>query len=245
MEKGISDKDIENIKKILEKEHNREFTWEEATKAMDDIKGLARIMYECASKEIRMQERLKENPKGFHLDDSGQCSICGDFVSKENSWFDEYGIKCMSCQKAINSKIIPASVAKDKESWYSKHELDSYFNIKGPDLKKYIKESFLKERIIPYEGKKAYFQLFLLKDNKDVLPPKKLLKSRIIKVMNKGEEFYTQAPWYEFADEKLIKRLAKYKILYCLPDLFSNPVDSGRLLFKQINPLFKVNNSNT
>jgi hypothetical protein len=240
MEKDIYDKDIQNIKKILEEEHGREFTWEEATKAMDDIKNLASIMYEYASEEVRRQERLKEKPKGFHLDNGGNCSICNIYVSKRKSWYDKYGVKCTSCQEAINSEIIPASIAKDNESWYSKHELESYFNIKGPDLKRCIKESLLKERIIPCEGKKAYFQLFLLKDNKDVLPPKKLLKSRIVKVMNKGEEFYTQEPWYEFADEKLIKRLAKYKILSCLPDLFSKPVDSGRFLFKQINPLFTI-----
>jgi hypothetical protein len=241
MEKDIFDKDIQNIKKILEEEHGREFTWEDATKAMDDIKNLASIMYEYASEEVRRQERLKERPKGFHLDDGGNCSICNTYVSKEKSWYDEYGVKCTSCQEAINSKIIPASIAKDKESWYSKHELESYFNIKGPDLKRYIKESFLKERIIPFKEKKAYFQLFLLKDNKNVLPPKKLLKARIVKVINKGEEFYTQEPWYEFADEKLIKRLAKYKILSCLPEMLSKPIDSRRFLFKQPNPLFTIN----
>lgn len=235
-----SEKEIQNIKDILEKDQGKEVTWEEATKAMWDIKNFARIMYEITSEEMRRQDRLKENPRGFHLDDAGSCSICSGSASKENSWYDKYGLKCMSCQKAINTKIIPGSIAKDKESWYSKYDLASYFNIKGTDLNRLVKQSFLKDRIIPGEGKKVHFQMFLIKDNKDVLPPKKLLKSRTIKVMHKDEEYFTQEAWYEYADEKLIKRLAKYKILYILPEMLSKPIDSGRLLHKQPNPLFTM-----
>jgi hypothetical protein len=238
--KEPSENEIQNIKNILEKEHCREFTTKEATKAIWDIRHFAEIMYKIVSEEMRRKDRLKENPKGFHLDNGGNCSICSGSASKENSWFDRYGLKCMSCQKAINAKIIPGSIAKDKESWYSKNDLALYFNIKGTDLNRYIKQSFLKERIIPEEGGKVHFQIFLIKDNKNVLPPKKFLKSRTVKVMRKGEEFFTQEFWYEFADEKLINRLAKYKILYCLPEMLSKPIDSGRFLYKQPNPLFTL-----
>lgn len=234
------EKDIQNIKDILEKEHGREFTWEEATKAIWDLKNFARISYQLFAEETRRQDLLKENPKGFHLDNGGSCSICSGVTSKENSWFDKYGLKCMPCQKAINAKIIPGSIAKEKESWYSKYDLASYFNIKGTDLNRLVKQSFLKDRIIPSEKKKVHFQIFLIKDNRDVLPPKKFFKSRTIKVMHKEEEYFTQEPWYEFADEKLIKRLAKYKILYILPEMLSKPIDSGRLLHKQPNPLFTM-----
>lgn len=235
-----TEKEIQNIKDILEKEHGREFTWEEATKAMWDMKNFARIAYQLFAQETNRQDRLKENPKGFHLDDGGSCSICGGSALKENSWYDKNGLKCMPCQKAIDGKIIPTSIIKDKESWYSKYDLASYFNIKGADLNRLVKQSFLKDRIIPGEKKKVHFQIFLIKDNKDVLPPKKFLKSRTIKVMHKGEEYFTQEPWYEFADEKLITRLAKYKILYLLPEMLSKPIDSGRLLHKQPNPLFTM-----
>ncbi len=235
-----SEKEIQNIKDILEKDQGKEVTWEDATKAMWDIRNFARIMYELYGEETRRQDRLKENPKGFHVENGGTCSICSGSASKENSWFDKYGLKCMPCQKAINAKIIPGSIAKDKESWYSKYDLASYFNIKGADLNRFIKQSLLKDRIIAGEGKKVHFQIFLMKDNNDVLPPKKFLKSRTVKVMHKGEEYFTQESWYEFADEKLIKRLAKYKILYSLPEMLSKPIDSGRLLCKQPNPLFSM-----
>lgn len=235
-----TEKEIQNIKDILENEHGREFTWEEATKAMWDIKNFARIAYELFAQETSRQDRLKENPKGFHLNDGGSCLICSGSASKENSWYDKNGLKCMPCQKAIDAKIIPTSIIKDKESWYSKYDLAAYFNIKGIDLNRLVKQSFLKDRIIPGEKKKVHFQIFLIKDNKDVLPPKKFLKPRTIKVMHKDEEYFTQEAWYEFADEKLIKRLSKYKILYILPEMLSKPIDSGRLLHKQPNPLFTM-----
>jgi hypothetical protein len=39
-----SDKEIQEMKTSFEKQHRREFTWEEATKAVWDIQSLARIL---------------------------------------------------------------------------------------------------------------------------------------------------------------------------------------------------------
>lgn len=167
---------------------------------------------------------FEESPKGFHLDRTGTCLICGESTSNEKSWFDKYGLKCMICQKAINEKIIPAAIVKSKENWYSKYDLELYFNIKGALL-----------------TKKVHSQLFLIKDNKDVLPPKKLLKSRITKIIKDGEEYFTQEHWYEFFDHKLLNRLKKYKIMHYWGESFAHPVQGGRLLFKEIYPLFSYN----
>ena len=147
----------------------------------------------------------------------------------------------MTCQEAVNAKIIPGSVAKNKESWYSKTELGTYFNIRGADLSRYIKQSILKDRIVYGKEKKIHRQLFLIKDNKDVLPPKKILKSRMVKVMHKGEEYSTHENWYEYMDEKLLKKLAKYKIIECLKETFAKPIETGgRFLVKKVNPLFSL-----
>ncbi|MBI4929866.1 MAG: hypothetical protein HY841_03825 [Bacteroidetes bacterium] len=237
----FSEEKIKNIKNILEKDHGREFTWEEAKNAMWDIERLAHIMVEVGMEEQRRQELLKENPKGFSFDRKGySCQICGGSAPEGNSWFDKYGLKCMTCQKAINAKVIPGSVAKNEQSWYSKHELASYFNIKGADLNKYIKQSILKSRIIKDEKEKLHLQLFLISDNKDVLPPKKLFKPRNVKVKHNGEEYSTTEPWYEFADINLLKRLQKYKIIECLKETFAKPIEGeGRLLVKQISPIFR------
>jgi hypothetical protein len=234
-----SDEHIQETKNLLEKEHGREFTWEEARKAVWDLQTLARIAIEMATEEFRRQKLLKESPKGFHFDRTGySCQICGDSASEENSWYDKYGLKCMTCQKAINQKIIPGSIAKNKESWYSKYELESYFNIKGAFLTKCVKSGFLKDRIIPGIEKKVHLQLFLMKDNKDVLPPKKLLHSKTVKVERNGKEYFTSEHWYEWIDEALAKKLAKYRIIECLKETFAMPMKSGHFLYKELNPLF-------
>jgi hypothetical protein len=65
---------------------------------------------------------------------------------------------------------------QNRETWYSTSDLETYFNIKGPDLKKYIKAAFLKARTVSGKQEKIHLQVFLIKETKDVLPPKKLLK---------------------------------------------------------------------
>lgn len=232
------DKVFQEMKSILEKEHGREFTSDEVNSALTTLKFFAKITVDNFQEELRREHLLKESPKGFHLDIKGTCSICDNVTSKESSWYDKFGLKCMTCQDAINKKVIPASIGNNKESWYSKYELQSYFNINSKELRRYMKESFLKERVILDATKKVHLQLFLMKDNKDVLPPKKLLKSRIGKAVHKGEEYFAQEQWYEFVDEKLFKQLRKYKIVNCFKDTFAKPITGGGFLFKEINPLF-------
>lgn len=234
-----SDEFIKKAKNIIEKIHGREFTWEEATEAYNGFETIVAILCEAAIEEHSREQLLAKFPKGFHIDGNGSCMLCNKSVSNENSWYDKYGLKCMICQKAINTKVIPGSTATDKESWYSLHELGSYFNIKGADLKKYIKQSILKSRIIQDEKKNVHLQIFLIKDNKGVLPPKNLLESRTIKVMHNGEEYFTQEPWYEYIDLNLFERLRKkYRIFNCLQETFAKPIDRGRFLYKNMNPLF-------
>jgi hypothetical protein len=242
-EKEPTEKQIQEIKSNLEKQHGREFSEDEARHALWDLRRLARIMYDAFNIESKRKELLIQNPKGFHLESGGTCAVCSNHVSGENSWYDKHGVKCMPCQRAINEKIIPASLVGEKDNWYSKHEMESYFNIKGADLSKYIKQSVLKDRVIKGETKKIHLQLFLMKDNKGVLPPKKLLKSRIVNIIHKGEEYITTEEWYEYADEKLIKRLAKYRIIECLKETLQKPITGGgRLLVpkKGVNPLFTL-----
>ena len=231
-----TNEDIQEIKNVLEKEHGREFSWEEANKAASDMRTLARIIFEVATEELRRENMLEQYPKGFHLDRVGYCClICGRSASKENSWYDKYGLKCMTCQKAINKKLIPGSVAKNKESWYSTYELEIYFNIKAPMLRKLIKQGIIKNRIIPGEVKGIHLQLFLLKDNKHLLPPKKLVGSRPIKEVIDGKEWYSTAPWYCFLDP--YKHLKGYKIVDYLQEAFKQSANMGSMRY-QLNPSF-------
>ena len=219
--------------------NDQKSTDEEAKKNIDSIKVFARIIADTVIEKVRRKRLLETSPKGFHFDKTGySCMICGSSASGENSWYDKFGLKCMTCQKAIDKRIIPGSVATKKESWYSKTELEIYFNMKRFLLNRYIKQGLLKDRIILNAEKKQHLQLFLIKDNRNFLPPKSLLRSRRVKVMKDGEEYYTSEHWYEFIDEKLAKKLSKYKVVECFNETFSQPINSGRLYHKGLNPLF-------
>lgn len=231
---------IEELKASLEKEHGRPFSLEEATEAQRGMETLVQIVADIIYREVERKQKLTKFPKGFHLEDSGTCGICNTPVSRETSWYDEHGIKCIHCQHAIDKKLIPLSVIKNKESWYSKIELELYFNFKWADLNRFVKQGILKKRTIPHEGKNVHFELYLIKENKGVLPPKKILKSRTVKMMKDGEEYYTQQYWYEFIDMKGLQRLQKYKIIDCLKETLAKPIKSGHFYFKQINPLFTL-----
>ena len=190
-------------------------TDEEGKKYQEEKWGMERMAEfakEWEAKEKAREEKLKANSKGFHLEGAGYtCFICGGSTPEGDNWYDEYGIKCLVCQKAIDDGEIPASLAKDKDSWYSKYELESRFNIKSPTLRKWIKDGVIKVRNVSRYGQGVHVQLFLIEDNKDFLPPKKLTESRLVTEIKDGKEWTSTAPWYRFVDPK--KHLKDYKIM--------------------------------
>lgn len=189
-----------------------EFRWEEAAEAVSNLVRLAELGAEFQIEEQRRQDLLKENPKGFQLDGVGySCFICGGNTQPHDNWYDKWGIKCMTCQKAIDRKEIPASLAKNKESWYSSYELQDRFNIKGPTVTKWVRHGIIKARTVTRDGKGVHFRLFLVKDNKDFLPPKKLTESHGVSEFRDGHEWFWSEPWYQFFDPK--EHLKGYGIL--------------------------------
>lgn len=209
----LSNERIQELKDIMEKDHGKEFTWEEASNAARNLAGLAELMFEHWKEDCRRKKKLEENPKGYTLDGVGySCFICGNGTQQGQNWYDKWGIKCMICQGAIDRKEIPASLAKNKESWYSKYDLESAFNLKGPALRAWIKQGILKARTVTRDGKGVHYQLFLIKDNKDVLPPKDMIKSHAVRIdKENGEIWHQMHPWYHFVDPK--EHLKGYKIM--------------------------------
>lgn len=173
---------------------------------------MGKFMEEWKEIEKNREEKLKANPKGFHLEGAGYtCFICGQSTPEGDNWYDEYGIKCLVCQKAIDDGEMPASLAKDQDSWYSKYDLESRFNLKSPTLRKWIKEGIIKARNVSRYGEGVHVQLFLLEDNKDFLPPKKLTDSQMVKEIKDGKEWHRLEEWYKFVDPH--KHLKGYKIM--------------------------------
>lgn len=181
------------------------YTDEEGAKYRDEKwrwEQLGKLVNEFKEEEKRRAEKLIANPKGFHLDGVGyRCAICHNHTTEEgDNWYDEYGIKCLVCQKAIDEGEIPASLAKDEESWYSTYDLDHYFNLKHMTLKKWIKEGIIKQRIVSRYGQGVHVELFLIEDNKGFLPPKEMLKSHSVEEIKDGKTWSHSEPWYQFVD---------------------------------------------
>lgn len=203
---------IQELKALIEKDKGKEISWEEASRAASALEGLAKLALESAIEEQRRAKKLEESPKGFALEGAGYtCHICGIGTPQGGNWYDKWGIKCLTCQKAVYKKIIPGSIAKNEDSWYSKYDLESRFNINHHALKKFITKGILKPRIILDENGKPYTYIFLLKEHKDILPPKKLTKSRLVKEKIDDKEYFHSEPWYKFGDPHEVAR--GYKIM--------------------------------
>ena len=217
----LSKEQIQEFKDILEKEKGEEVSWKEATESAYNLSGFIEVLSRCHIKEQQRKKKLEESPKGFHLEGEGHtCSICGNSVSNEETWYDKYGIKCLVCQKAIDKKIIPATIAKNEDSWYSKYDLESRFNIDRHALNRFIKQGILKLRIVPSSNGKPHVHIFMIKDNKDILPPKKLTESRLVKETKNGKDWYHSEPWYRIGDPQVL--LKGYKILDYLRFTYDN-----------------------
>lgn len=179
-------------------------TEEEGKKYQDEkwqMERLGKLMEEIKEKEKLRDEKLAANPGGFDLDGVGyQCFVCGTHTGDGDNWYDQYGIKCLVCQKAIDNGEIPASLAKEKDTWYSKYDLESRFNLKGATLRKWIKEGIIKSRTVSRYGEGVHVELFLLEDNEGFLPPKKLVESQPVREKRDGEIFTRIAPWYQLVD---------------------------------------------
>src|SRR5258708_77987 len=93
----LSKKLMAEIKAALEKEHVRPFSDEEVEKVADFMKNLAEMQIDIFLEDQKRQQQLKASPGGFHLGKDGySCRICHGSASGKNSWFDQYGLKCMT-----------------------------------------------------------------------------------------------------------------------------------------------------
>ncbi len=188
---------------------------EEGRKFQDEkynLEQLAKLSDDWKEKDKARDEKLKTNPKGFHLEGAGyNCAICGDHTPEGDNWYDEWGIKCLICQKAIDNGEIPPALAKYKDTWYTKYDFESHFNVTAPALRRWIKEGIVRPRNVSHYEQGVHTQIFLMRDNKKFLPPKKLLKGISVKERKDGKEWYTTRKWYQYLDPHEV--LKGYRIM--------------------------------
>jgi len=179
----LSKESIEEYKKIYKDKFGKEISDQEALEQGTNLLNFFKLLYDCDRREQGWKKKLEENPKGFHLTDGTySCCICGQNVTGDNSWYDQNGIKCLLCQKAVENNIIPPEVCHDKDDWYGVWEFDYYFKIKSATVRKFIRHGQLKARIVPNENGHTHYEILMIKDNPDVLPPKP--KSHMVKDKN-------------------------------------------------------------
>jgi hypothetical protein len=171
----ISDKALEEFKAIYKKEHGKEINDADAREEAENLLNFARTVLNIHERDMRRKEKLKDSPKGFHLDEGEgvySCRICRDSISGKKAWYDKNGIKCLLCQRALDKKVIPVSACKDKKSWYAFWELQSKFNIHPQTGYKMIREGKLKARVIRNENNQPHEYIFLKKENPNLEIPR-------------------------------------------------------------------------
>ena len=95
----LSDKSIKEFQVIYKKKYKKDISWEDAREGAYGLARLAELMYDQAIVEHKRKLRLKDSPKGFHLEGVGYtCFICKNSISSEETWYDKWGIKCLICQ---------------------------------------------------------------------------------------------------------------------------------------------------
>ena len=204
---SLSEKSIKEFQELFKKEYGKELTHAEAAEYGERLVGAFNILWDAHVWELQNKEKLKSLPKGFSFMDGKtyNCGICHSTIKDEQLWYDKWGSKCLPCQDAVNKKIIPGKICYNDKLWYSTWEFDSYFKMKAPTVRKLTRQNILKARVVPQTG----FAVFLIKENIDVLPPKKIIEYISLPVEG-DDKAITVTPWYEIKDPK--ETLQKYKI---------------------------------
>lgn len=160
---SITEKQMDEFKKILA-EQGIEFKSEgEARESAENLIRLVKVFRKGAREERGRKARLRDEPNGFSMQGGGRtCVLC--YRSYDQSmWYDKNGLKCMACQEALDTKIVPVSVLKDRGN--KEHILASTLawklDIRMTTLKKMVRQGKLAARIIPGSGE----MVFLRKEN--------------------------------------------------------------------------------
>lgn len=111
----LSNRAVREFKNLMRKKYGKELTDLEAREQGVRLLQFVEILVKQAQIEHIGKQRLKKEPKGFHLDKSEgtyNCIVCHKYISGENTWWDKCGVKCIDCQRNLNEGIIPIEICK-------------------------------------------------------------------------------------------------------------------------------------
>jgi len=163
---------IESFKKLWKEEYDVDLTDAQAFEYSNNLLGFFRTLLQIDSRMRQWNERLKKEPEGFAIPYGGtySCAICHQRVTSENGWYDQFGMKCSVCQKAIKEGVIPGTVGTDRDSWYSSDDLKRKFGWHHSTVAKKIRTGELKVRHIKNNGG-HWMYVFLKEENPNLLAP--------------------------------------------------------------------------
>lgn len=169
---AITDQSLQKYKEILERDSKRKWSDDEVREASERLTQFASLLIDIFLEEKKKEKKLEEFPNGYHLEDrDGQyhCRICYRYIEGKDTWYDKYGLKCMDCQRNIDSSVIPGEICKDEDLWFKGWQLKSDLGIHPQTAKKLVREGKLKVRELKDEEGKTYFRVYLVSENKDFL----------------------------------------------------------------------------
>ncbi len=163
----VSDKNLDEFIEISEKEGHKYETREDARQAANNLVGLFDVLIQIDQEEKARVRKLEDNPKGYAILAKGHtCPLCANYLFDVDMWYDKWGMKCLSCQDALNKKIVPGYVFRDYK--HDKSVTDSTLSWKADihvqTIRKLARQGKLKARIIPNGP-----YVFLRKENPNLM----------------------------------------------------------------------------
>ena len=162
----ISQGRLEELRKIFKEDFKADLTDQELHDAAFNLTGFYGTLAKMATRDIDDYLRLEKEPDGWAINDEyGTCGFCGYYMSMKGFWFDRFGLKCKFCQKAVSDGIIPGTVCRNKEKWFSFETLKEKFDIHSTTARSLARKGELKSRVILNDTGKPHFTVFLREDN--------------------------------------------------------------------------------
>jgi hypothetical protein len=163
----FSKKLIDEFKCIFKEKYNVEYTDEEAQEAANNLAGLVEIILRFEHKNRQRHKRLEKEPDGFYLEDDGiyNCLVCHKHIQGKEGWWDEYGQKCLDCQRNVTEGVIPPEICQNRDLWWADWELKDKFGIFHQTAKKMRRLGELRGRELKNKSGNVYFTLYLKNEN--------------------------------------------------------------------------------
>lgn len=202
---SLSEKRIREFQEIFEKNKGEKVSYEEASEMGNQLVNFYKLLYDISLREVRKQRELKDHPNGMPCGGQYSCIICRTGINPETGWYDWNGNKCLACQKAVDTGVVPAFVCKNDESYIRTWQIKNDLNLHHQTIKKYVREGKLKAREILNENGTVHEYIFLKKEN-----PNLIIKFNPIRKSYDRHREKEHRKWVKKQKEELRKKYKKY-----------------------------------